>query len=414
MDFARLNELTKIQRKSETSKANRQEYFTEMKNLFAEEGYSTNAEKYLYEGFLFAGAEPLAFYVKNQSSDIRTEILTTFINGRYYKDNERGIAFKMLVSLFCQTVNMFPEEISFLKTIVRDLPVKSINKEKLMFKGIERTIEKYFVSSLHDNVSLPDLSQLNMEPKIVSEFCNLFSTAIFELDEKTPENENVIKKIIQWLDIQSKAQENFDTVGIQVMENDTGSEVIPATETGKTEKSLKKVDIPDFIKLVDGIKMRLIATVDQNEFLGEKLNLLKNKTSELEVEISTLKKKNINLREVIARKGHEYEEILLETQTLMEKISACQDALAEQKGIIDTLSNENVRLNSIISVYSSDKQNSQSEQLNAIASKLKAEYTDFKEVEHEEISSNLGENFRQQIKTIFKILIKSGINVERR
>lgn len=198
------------------------------------------------------------------------------------------------------------------------------------------------------------------------------------------------------------------------MENDTGSEVIPATETGKTEKSLKKVDIPDFIKLVDGIKMRLIATVDQNEFLGEKLNLLKNKTSELEVEISTLKKKNINLREVIARKGHEYEEILLETQTLMEKISACQDALAEQKGIIDTLSNENVRLNSIISVYSSDKQNSQSEQLNAIASKLKAEYTDFKEVEHEEISSNLGENFRQQIKTIFKILIKSGINVERR
>lgn len=414
MDFTRLNELMKIQKKSEASKADRQEYLTEMGNLFAEESYSANTEKYLYEGFLFAGAEPLSLYIKSQSLDARMEILTVFTKSRYYKDNERGIAFKMLVSLFCQTINMFPEEVSFFKTIIRDLPAKSINKERLVFKDTVRTIEKYFVSSLHNDVSLPDLSQLNLEPKIISEFCNFFLTAMLELNSKTSENKNVIKRIIQWLDTQSGVKDDLNTAGIQVMENDTGNGVTPTTESGKTEKALEKADIPDFIKLVDDIKTRLVVTVDQNKFFKEKLNLSRNKISELEIEISTFKKENINLKEVIAKKVHEYKEILLKNQSLTGEISLCRNTLAEQEDIINTLNNENVRLNSIISVYSADKQNAQSEQLNAIASKLKAEYMDFKEVEQEEISLDLGENFRQQIKTIFKILVKSGINVERR
>ena len=45
---------------------------------------------------------------------------------------------------------------------------------------------------------------------------------------------------------------------------------------------------------------------------------------------------------------------------------------------------------------------------------MKPEYRDFKEVENEEMSIDLGENFRFQIQSIFKILAKAGIDVERR
>ena len=75
---------------------------------------------------------------------------------------------------------------------------------------------------------------------------------------------------------------------------------------------------------------------------------------------------------------------------------------------------ENSNLKSIITVYKTDKQNALTEQLDEIALKLKTEYKDFMDAKEMEMTADLGENFRLQLQTIFKILAKSGINMEKR
>lgn len=73
---------------------------------------------------------------------------------------------------------------------------------------------------------------------------------------------------------------------------------------------------------------------------------------------------------------------------------------------------ENERMRKVISVYAADKQAALSEQLNKIAAQLKAEYRDFKDAQDMEMDVNLGENFRIQLESVFKILIKAGVNLE--
>lgn len=102
----------------------------------------------------------------------------------------------------------------------------------------------------------------------------------------------------------------------------------------------------------------------------------------------------------------------------IQELNACiankEECIENQKKEIQTIIAETERLKSIIAVYSDDKQSSQSETLNAIASKLKQEYKDFVEAEDMEMTIDLGENLRDQIKSIFKILIKSGIDIKGR
>lgn len=47
--------------------------------------------------------------------------------------------------------------------------------------------------------------------------------------------------------------------------------------------------------------------------------------------------------------------------------------------------------------------------LNRIASQIKTEYQDFKSAENTEMSIDLGENMRDQLKNIFAIFEKEGI-----
>ena len=111
------------------------------------------------------------------------------------------------------------------------------------------------------------------------------------------------------------------------------------------------------------------------------------------------------------------EELACRSKMIMDlqaQILEAKETIIRLEQQIKEASEENGRLSSIISVYSSDKQSSQTEQLNAIASKLKSEYRDFKDVENEEMSIDLGENFRFQLQSVFKILTKAGIDVERK
>ena len=61
---------------------------------------------------------------------------------------------------------------------------------------------------------------------------------------------------------------------------------------------------------------------------------------------------------------------------------------------------------------SRDRTKQSDELLHRLASKLKVEYRDFKDAENLPMSIELGENMREQLKSIFSILLKTGLSFD--
>ena len=99
---------------------------------------------------------------------------------------------------------------------------------------------------------------------------------------------------------------------------------------------------------------------------------------------------------------------------LRELVAAKEADLTAQKLQLTELSSEVEKLKAVISVYSEDKQSSMDGQLNAIASKLKTEYSEFKDALDLDMTAEIGEILRDQLMRVFKILSKAGIDIESR
>ena len=99
---------------------------------------------------------------------------------------------------------------------------------------------------------------------------------------------------------------------------------------------------------------------------------------------------------------------------LQNQLAESEANLATQRAQVSELSSEIEKLKTVISVYSADKQSSMDGQLNAIASKLKTEYREFKDALDLEMTVEIGEILRDQLMRVFKILSKAGIDIESR
>ena len=120
-----------------------------------------------------------------------------------------------------------------------------------------------------------------------------------------------------------------------------------------------------------------------------------------------------------------YVAVKTEKEELQQKVKELELAVAEQEKALKQLQSDCMtkdseiegqkaeieKLKTVISVYSEDKQSSMDGQLNAIASKLKAEYVEFNDALEYDMTVEIGEMLREQLGRIFKILSKAGINM---
>lgn len=413
MDFSKLEELIKIPKKGDASKNKKQEYFDEMVSLLAEEGYSSNVEKYLMEGFSFCAVSPIIEFMKEKRSEDKNDIFDKIIKGKKFRSNEKGISFKISVNFLCQTINNYPEEYKIIETLIRDIPHKVKTKEGKMSSEASKVIEKYFIGDLSKNAILPDFSVLSLNPISVIEFCKLFSIMLEDITAKNDVNLININKVKKWISITPETKQATKNLN----ENDATNTNIKSAgtpEQTKKNKHLKSKELLDFAELLKENESRIEATAAHITSLEKENKILNSKVSNSYSRIESLEKDGILLTERISRKNSEYEQLMAEKSKISIELSDLRCVLAEKESEIAKILAEIEKQNSVLSVFTADKQSAQNEQLNAIASKLKAEYLDFKDALNIEMTVDLGENLRHQINAIFKILAKNGIDVEGR
>lgn len=389
MNKEKLDLLMQIKKKSDASKTQKNEYISLMIELIKENGYSNQVEEYLFSGYSFAGVQPLTNLMNKMSFEERTAFVEQVLSGRLYALNEKGISFKLLVDLLTAFIIYFPQDKSIISKLIKLIPGKSKVKSGQLLGDAPKIVDKYFMSVISDNVKLPSLETLELSKEDMKKFTDIFVFVISSVKPSKKISEKKIKHVLDWLSPSDTKQSNL--TGNQ----ETSSQTMPETTIDKDAgiKPLKSDELK-------GLCERLLITVDHYKGL-EKGNIsLNTKISALEKEIETKKAQLEGLETRIKENEKALNEQIDRNNSLEKEL--------------DEIKAERTKLQGVVDVYSEAKESSQTEQLNAIASKLKAEYRDFKDALEMEMTVELGENIKEQVIQIFKILAKAGIDVESR
>ncbi len=389
MNKEKLDLLMQIKKKSDASKTQKNEYVSLMMELIKENGYSNQAEEYLFLGYSFAGVKPLVNLMNKMSFEERTAFVEQILSGKLYALNEKGISFKLLVDLLTAFIISFPQDKSIISKLIKLIPGKSKIKTGQLLGDAPKIIDKYFMSVISDNLKLPDFEALELTNEEVKKFADIYVFVISSIKPSKKISEKKIKHVLTWLttdDIKQSAPENAQ----EMVQLKTTESVIDK------DPGLKPLTSDELKSLCE----RLLITVDHYKGLEKGAATLNAKISALEKELETKKAQLEGLENKIKEKEKALAELVDQNSSLKKEL--------------DEVKVEKIKLQGVVDVYSEDKESSQTEQLNAIASKLKAEYRDFKDALEMEMTVELGENIKEQVIQIFKILAKAGIDVESR
>lgn len=407
MDYTKLDDLMKITKKGDASQTNKNLFTEEMCRMLKEEGLTEQSIEYMRNGFGFSSAKPLAIYIRQSSEDHRREIIDRVMQSDLVKSGDKVAAFKMAVSLSAYSIQWLGKDQRLLAEMIKILPGLSRNKEKKMLKDASKIYEKYYFSVLEEKTEYPTLNsdELGLKDHHLCEYRKMLETILKDVSKKYNAK---IAPIYAWLGIGNALDGKEDSSAKD-------------RETVESKDDVKQPIVPyshaDLESILTGVcefSDRMRATVDQWVLLEKSSVLAQERISQMMKTIEDLNRKN----ELLTKSNESLNEELIRNkeygQNLKEQIEKLETTVSDKDTQIKELQEEIAKMNSILSVYTADKQNAQSEQLNAIASKLKSEYRDFQDVANEQMTVDLGENFRFQLQSIFRILMKAGIDVERR
>ena len=395
MDFLTLNELMKIPKKGDASKEKKNEYTKNMLTLLAEEGYTATTEKYFFDGFSFCGSFPVFNFLKGLNDTERLDFVTKITKGVMFKNNEKCSSLKVLAHLLSLFIVNLPQDLNITGLLIRCIPHKSKNKTGKINNDFPSIIEKYFISEIDTNTKFPDLQTVLNNREIQTEFALLFTDAIKVIKTKTDKYSVIIESVLNWLNTkQVVISEQTDNKEPQISE-----EVIGIDSLLRIEKALKKelTGISQIIEYITNLENEISQTKKSKNDILQKLTLSAKEKSILEESNSRLKSSS----ELLAS---EKTKLHSELYTLRENFAN----LEIEHALIKT---EYEKQKSVLSVYSSDKQHSLSEQLNIIASKLKTHYLNYKDSLEMEANAELADNLKILMGDIFKTLVRSGVDV---
>lgn len=396
MDISKLNEFNSITKKAEAAQTKKIGFQEELIKLLNEEGYSVAAEKFLFEGFLLGGANAFVRFLKTKTGSDKDNIYHDFTSGYMFNKNEKGISFKIITALFGLLINERDQNTEIISDIVRRMNGLSKNKENKRHSDASKTIEKYLVCLMNPDIVLPDLSQLGLMPAALEKFRELMNDALCEMKPSSPREVANSEKIKYWI---TGNVSNDSKSELQIKENEKAKESIISYKVDEKKQS-RVHQLISLAKYLESLEK-------ENENLKKKNDLLKNECEGYVAKNELVIKENENLRVSLIKQTSQIEELHQEKLSLKIEID-------EKNNQISKMNEDIKKRNAVLSVYETDKKNSQMEQLNAIASKLKVEYIDFLDATEMEMTVDLGENMRQQLYSIFKILMKNGVDLERR
>lgn len=364
-----LEELVKVEKKSEASKEKKNIFCNNWLKLAKNEGFNSTVEYYFYKGLGFCGAEPLKQYI-SESVD-SNKALEEFFNGNIYGKNAAN-TFRVVTHLLALFLNSGDNH-EIISKLIEKISITGKNKENKSLGTANKTIEKYFLDALNPNAVLVPLSKLKIEPLTVEIFVNLMTGFISGFNSPN------VSKVKAWLN--NSTEENSP----EIIE----SPIIPDDTTKKPTPIISASN------MLSQVLEKVLEIEKQNEQYKNENEQLKNDNSKLQHLL-------IEERAKLQNSLQKIEELEKAADSLKAEISQKDETINKQaEDIADHIQTSEILKNE--QAYQANVA------LQKISSKLKVEYQDFQDALNIPMSCDLGENFKQQLKNIFKELERNGV-----
>lgn len=295
--------------------------------------------------------------IQNKWKDIRKKIKTKEL------DNMRSFVLKFLTRLLSQTIIKGGNLEALCGKVMGELVTMiTTDKNPVTIKTYGPILREYLVDDLDPKTALPKWETINASGKT----CKQFAEILLEVIEG--EDAEKYKSIRQ-----------YALQGIQ-----SAKERIRTEEIEKKIPKNRKEELEDIVAHYISVEKKLRSAIYEAERLKEEKERLRENVSVLENE-------KLGLEEKIKKLNSEKEAM----QHVLDK---AEKDLSEHAALNDA--------------FVALKKNDESAMLKDIAEELKSEYRDFIDSVSDEMDIELGEIYREKLRSIFKILENKGIKME--
>lgn len=369
--------ITKYKKNSSFPASSEKIYTEALEEILFASGFNSEAEMLIFSGPPDKGIR--IFWTIVSKTDITTQrtIINDFFNSDRYHSNVSGSATNRTMALLYEMINSGICELELIQMVYQRLmTIVRINS---------RTTDAFLTLILKriDKQGFELLIYIFQETGSNKAFVDLCNKACKSSKGKTISYG--IKNLIA-------TKLNMHLTTPNGKSRDNGKEDLGQQQQHQHSKSLQLREIADYIDNLEKEIANLhiaIEKLQKNEIeFGEK-------TKKMEARISFLSRQN--------------EDLGNQKNSLDTEISILKSQVTEQEKIIVKLTEETEKHIKVMSIYNAERERSQQEFLNAIASKLKVEYIDFLDAIDMEMNIALGDNMREQLKAVFRILEKNGI-----
>ena len=242
-------------KKKEPNKLERDEFENAWTKYVKQEGFTSDAERYLYTGLRFCSAKPFKEYMKTQDM---MDCLNSLYSGKLFGDNCAS-TIQILFHLLAFSINEFSDRLDVIISLIKHIPSALMNKEGKVYGQADRVIKKYFLDELKTNAELPAFTLLidnGLNAKTAMNFAKKLGTIINGMDSENFSRrckENIAKTAL-WVN-PPKAEESDeaavytveDTVTISADTEEVaieGENVIEesVSESDSSQESVEKTD----------------------------------------------------------------------------------------------------------------------------------------------------------------------------
>lgn len=383
----------------------------------AEGGFTDLAEQYFYDGFIFSGAKPFVDWVV--SSEDQFAALNSLFKGSLF-GRDTSATFRILISSLANLLSSNIGDRRLLCTVIKRVPTSSKNKEKKTLGDGHKILTKYFIEELSCTTTYPDLSELDVKPAFIDDFKALMDELLSRIDfnELSTKDSATAIAVSRWLypaneqidGAKDKKSATDQKVPAQDGTATTSAAESNASTTAAPEKPLDPYEeLYDTLKKAAEVSTQLQATrnIAENKIitLSDANSALRRNVSSLDTQLESAKRRENDLSDQLSSCNQRMSVIVEERKDLEHRIQLLQSTILEKESEI-------VQRTQMMEALSKDRAKQSDEQTKRLASKLKIEYRDFLDAEGLPMSSDLGENMREQLKNIFGILIKAGIAMD--
>ncbi len=408
MDTARLMELAKIQKKAESSKTVKKEFYDLWLQFIREEGPREEAFQFLVDGFSFAGMEPFAEYLRT-SDDMQKTVITFMHSASFCKNS--AVAFKCALNLLACLIRDVEMEFATCAVIMRELPRLALTKEKQLVKDIGKMFSRNLFSVIYAKSKLPSLYNYGLNDRDQESFVALITqglkdSKLLQLNEKEIMG---AKLVAAW--VQKDAEEQVKSA-VQETKDEIHQSVPMATGQTKQEKPAEVTRAEEERDWSGTFRKGMNYLKDAFEEMQSEMMINKAENKRLSSELETLREENQkktaesdNLKEALKDRDIELTEKNKAVEVLEDEVSWLRDELDRRKREIS----DRIQMSQIVQM---DSERQSDQQLKRLGSELSTYYQDIKESEKAPMSTELGEILRDQIMDVFKVLIRNGIRVD--